>query len=165
MYEVLEDIVFDENVRRVPFEVYFDEDTHEIVCNCQLLSFRGIVCKHQIVVMLHNQVYKILRKYILRRWSKSVKGIHSKVRISYDKSANIEGLNFDKMCNAFHEVANIAAPFFPKVDQVMMRVRELKAELMEDQILCEGSNTFAFVDSTSKKNMWEFQRRAPTLWI
>ncbi|XP_028061202.1 protein FAR1-RELATED SEQUENCE 5-like [Camellia sinensis] len=83
-YEVDEDILFGESRRRVSFNVCFDEDTNEVYCNCRLFEYRGILCRHQIVVFIHRKVDQIPDKYILKGWSKNVKRSHTKVRISYD---------------------------------------------------------------------------------
>ncbi|GMP54267.1 hypothetical protein CsSME_00019488 [Camellia sinensis var. sinensis] len=83
-HEVAEDILFGESCRRVSFIVCFDEDTNEVYCNCRLFEYRGILCRHQIVVFIHRKVDQIPDKYILKRWFKNVKRNHTKVRISYD---------------------------------------------------------------------------------
>ncbi|KAL7219029.1 hypothetical protein ACSBR2_012157 [Camellia fascicularis] len=107
---VAEDILFGESRRCVSFNVCFDEDTNEVYCNCRLFEYRGILCRHQIVVFIHMKVDQILDKYILKRWSKNVKRSHTKVQISYDNWAlKPEARRFDKMCNVFYEGANLAA--------------------------------------------------------
>ncbi|KAL7170511.1 hypothetical protein ACSBR2_035394 [Camellia fascicularis] len=108
-YEVGGDVSFGESFRRATFKIYFNKDTGETNCNCRLFEFRGILCRHHIMIFMQRGIYRISHKYILRRWSKIVKRSHTKIRISYDKSfVKPEARRYDKMCNAFHEVADLA---------------------------------------------------------
>ncbi|KAL7229501.1 hypothetical protein ACSBR2_008082 [Camellia fascicularis] len=109
-YKVAKDILFGESRRHISFNVCFDEDINEVYCNCRLFEYMGILCRHQIVVFIHRKVDRTPDKYILKKWSKNVKRSHTKVRISYDNWAlKPEARRFDKMCNVFYEVANLAA--------------------------------------------------------
>ena len=52
-YEVREDVPLGECHRSATFIVYFNEDTGDINCKCRLFEFKGILCRHQIMVFLH----------------------------------------------------------------------------------------------------------------
>ena len=78
-YEVHEEISHREGQRSVIFHVYFNEDNNEVNCKCRLFEFKGIVCRHQILVFIHRKIYRIPNKYILNRWNKNVKRRHTKV--------------------------------------------------------------------------------------
>ncbi|KAK1576982.1 hypothetical protein Q3G72_018051 [Acer saccharum] len=72
-------------------------------------------------------------KYILKRWRKDVKRFHSKVKISYDNwDVKLEAQLFDKMCNSFYEVADIATNNKTKFCMVMEAIECLKAKLTLD---------------------------------
>ncbi|GFS30924.1 hypothetical protein Acr_00g0014800 [Actinidia rufa] len=108
-YEVREDVLFGENRRRVTFKVWFKENGSEANCNCRLFEFRGILCKHCIIVFLENGIYRLPERYILRRWSKTIRRSHSKVQIRYKKSTSkVEACRYDNMCNEFFELAELA---------------------------------------------------------
>lgn len=71
---------------------------HNIWMLIRLFEFRGVLCRHIIVVLIEKKIFRILDKYILRRWRKDVKRSHSKVRISSeDWTAKSEAQRFDKM--------------------------------------------------------------------
>ncbi|XP_028085062.1 protein FAR-RED IMPAIRED RESPONSE 1-like [Camellia sinensis] len=132
-YEVAEDILFGESRRRVSFNVCFDEDTNGVYCNCRLFEYRGILCRHQIVVFIHRKVDQIPDKYILKRWSKNVKMSHTKVRISYDNWAlKPEARRFDKMCNVFYEVVDLAAVSEDWSEKFIERICEFRVCMKQD---------------------------------
>ncbi|KAL7190876.1 hypothetical protein ACSBR2_023031 [Camellia fascicularis] len=132
-YEVAKDILFGESRRRVSFNVFFDEDTNEVYCNCWLFEYRGILCGHQIVVFIHKKVDQIPNKYILKRWSKNIKRSHTKVRISYDNWAlKLEARRFDKMCNVFYEVVDLAAVSEDWSEKFIERICEFRVCMKQD---------------------------------
>ncbi|KAG5558031.1 hypothetical protein RHGRI_008067 [Rhododendron griersonianum] len=89
-----------------------------------------MVCKHQLFVWHQKGIERVPDKYVLRRWCKNVKRVHTKVQICYDKSS---------MCNIFNEVADLAEESQEKYDMVMKWVHELKRELMEASVVCESN--------------------------
>ncbi|GFS40197.1 hypothetical protein Acr_00g0067080 [Actinidia rufa] len=112
-------------------------------------EFRGMVCTHQLMVWHQMGVQRVPDKYVLRRWCKNVKRVHTKVRICYDKSStSIEARRHDNMCNLFNNVADLAEESQDKYDMVMTRVRELKQELMEAAVVVE-SNVVSLGDGMS----------------
>ncbi|XP_075671108.1 protein FAR-RED IMPAIRED RESPONSE 1-like [Castanea sativa] len=136
-YELREDVSLGESHRPAIFRVYVNEDTNEVNCNCQLFEFRGILCRHQIMVFIHREVYRIPDKYILKRWSKTVIRSHNKVRISYDNwFVKPEAQRYDKMCKAFYEVANLAADSEDRCEKVMAQIQELKREFENEEGVC-----------------------------
>ncbi|XP_058210661.1 protein FAR-RED IMPAIRED RESPONSE 1-like isoform X2 [Rhododendron vialii] len=146
-YEVQEWITFGEEEekkrKQVSFTVDFNSETNETHCNCRLFDFRGMVCTHQLMVWFQRGIQKVPDKYVLKRWCKNVKRVHTKVRICYDKlSTSIEAHRHDNMCNLFNEVADLAKASQEKYDMVMTRVRELKRELMDVSVNCESNVGF-----------------------
>ena len=141
-YEVEEDITFGEEKRRrrVSFTIAFNSETNEFNCNCRLFEFKGMLCQHQLMVVHKRRVERVPEKYVLRRWRKDVKRVHTKVRINYDNSSSkIEARRHDNMCILFDEVADLADDCEEKYEKVMKRIRELKIELIESSVVC-GSN-------------------------
>ncbi|XP_028083704.1 protein FAR1-RELATED SEQUENCE 2-like [Camellia sinensis] len=130
--EVAEDVMFEESRRCVTFNVCFHKDTSEVDCNCRLFEYRGILCRHQIVVFIHKKLNQIPDKYILRMWSKNVKISHTEVRISYDNGAmKSKACCFAKMCNAFYEVTELAEDSEDRYEKVMERMYELNISFKE----------------------------------
>ncbi|KAL0010130.1 hypothetical protein SO802_005238 [Lithocarpus litseifolius] len=119
-YEIREDGAFGENSQHATFLVYFNKDTNEVNCNCRFFEFRGILCRHQIMVLFHMKIDQVPNKYILKRWSKNIKRSHTKVRINYDnRLVKPETQRFDKMYKVFNEVADLAVDSEDKCEKVV----------------------------------------------
>ncbi|XP_028072354.1 protein FAR-RED ELONGATED HYPOCOTYL 3-like [Camellia sinensis] len=137
VYEVSEDVPFGESLRLATFTVYLKEDSSETNCSCRLFEFRGIVCRHQIAVLMKKRIHQMPDKYILRRWNKNVKRCHTKVHISYDNSSiKPEARRYDKMFNVFNEL------------------RELKGELKEEVDVVSGSNKFGSMSTQNASSSY-----------
>ncbi|GFZ21974.1 hypothetical protein Acr_29g0011360 [Actinidia rufa] len=150
-YEVEEDIIFGEfkRKRRVSFIVDFNGETNEANCSCRLFEFKGMVCQHQLAVFHRRRVERLPEKYVLRRWRKDVKRVHTKIRINYDNSSStIEARRHDNMCNLFNEVADLAEDSEEKYEIVIGRIRELKIELLQSSVIC-GSNLLSDTPNAS----------------
>ncbi|XP_058217830.1 uncharacterized protein LOC131328885 isoform X5 [Rhododendron vialii] len=99
-----------------------------------------MVCRHQLIVFHDRGIQRVPDKYVLKRWRKDVKRVHTKIRINYDNSSRtIQARRYDNMCNLFNEVADLAEDCEEKYAKVMGRLRELKQELVESSVVC-GSN-------------------------
>ncbi|KAL7161794.1 hypothetical protein ACSBR2_042296 [Camellia fascicularis] len=139
-YTIDEYVKIGESHQRATFIVIFKDDTKEVNCNCRLFEFREILCKHQITVFMHRKIDQVPKKYILRRWDKNVKRSHMKVLISYANcSSKPEAHRFNKICNAFYEVADLGAETNDKCDKMIERIQELKWEFIEVGDVC-GNN-------------------------
>ncbi|KAI8573009.1 hypothetical protein RHMOL_Rhmol01G0245700 [Rhododendron molle] len=141
-YEVKEWITYGEEKRRkrVSFIVNFNCQTNEANCNCRLFEFRGMVCRHQLMIFGDKGVQTLPDKYILRRWSKNVQRVHSRIRIKYDNSSrSIEARRYDNFCNLACEVGALVENSQEKYDKAMGVLRDLKEEFIESSVVC-GSN-------------------------
>lgn len=49
-----EEITINRVERRKKFVVTFDRQNSHFVCSCHLLEFRGIICRHAILVLMRN---------------------------------------------------------------------------------------------------------------
>ncbi|KAL4356360.1 hypothetical protein AHAS_Ahas09G0078900 [Arachis hypogaea] len=70
VYSILEDV--STSKERV-YEVNYNAKMKDITWICQMFESRGILCRHSLVVLGHERVREIPRRYILDRWSKLVK--------------------------------------------------------------------------------------------
>ncbi|KAA8525807.1 hypothetical protein F0562_007662 [Nyssa sinensis] len=154
-YKVLEDVKIGDSQQRVNFMVLLNGKDCEVKCNCRLFESRGILCRHAIVTLLHNKVYRIPERYIMRRWRKDVKRCHTRVQISYsDYSAKAETKRFDSLCNSFHEVADMASESEDKFNLVMTWIAEMKNNLKHEEGIC-GSNQTTSKVSTENNSVGE----------
>lgn len=142
-YEIIETISSGEENklrRHVSFIVCFKEDSHEASCNCRLFEFRGMICRHQMMVFKQRGLERVPDKYVFKRWSKNVKRVHTKVRITYDNSfKTVEACRYDNMCNNFFEVADLARDYQERHDIVVAQCRKWKEEFSLPIAGC-GSN-------------------------
>ncbi|XP_022858952.1 protein FAR-RED ELONGATED HYPOCOTYL 3-like [Olea europaea var. sylvestris] len=109
-YEVRESVVYLEGRKKKTFLVSFRRETSEVMCSCHLFEFREIICRHVITVLDRNDLTQMLEKYILRRWRRDVSRAHTRVTVNYVGLVSmLEQLRYDDMCQAFSEVADLAA--------------------------------------------------------
>ncbi|XP_031279927.1 uncharacterized protein LOC116138355 [Pistacia vera] len=129
-----EDVLVRETHRRVPFVVCFDEATCDVRCNCRLFQFRGILCRHAIVVLIHKQISHVPEKYILRRWRKNINRHHTKVKISYNSwSTNLDRQRFDELSNLFSVVVDLASSNEDDCNMVKEMINDMKNKLMSNK--------------------------------
>ncbi|KAK2641451.1 hypothetical protein Ddye_023214 [Dipteronia dyeriana] len=123
--------------RSVDFIVHLNEVNCEVNCNCRLFESKGILYQHAIAVLIRHGIFCVPDKYILRHWRKDVKRCHTKVKISYDNwDVKPEGQRFDKLCNSFYEVADLATNNEETFCMVMEAIDCLKVKLTLDGSGC-----------------------------
>lgn len=111
-YDVLEDIIVEGQPKEAIFEVVFHRDNHDFSCKCLLFEFRGIMCRHSLIVFAQERVKQVPSKYILQRWTKNIKRRHSCTRSSYDLiQLKPQMQRYDNLCKDFNEIAELAAEF------------------------------------------------------
>ncbi|GFY98617.1 FAR1-related sequence 3 [Actinidia rufa] len=143
-YEVKESITVGEREelqqKCVSFKVDFNAETNEAQCICRLFECKGMICKHQLFVYQLRGIHKVPDKYVLKRWCKNVKRVHTKVRISYDKSSTcIQAQRNENVCNLYKEIADLVEDNQEQYDIVMARGREMKREVIEDLNVCSSN--------------------------
>ncbi|KAH7542648.1 hypothetical protein FEM48_Zijuj02G0096400 [Ziziphus jujuba var. spinosa] len=129
-FVVNEDVMIGQSSRRISFIVCFKEEKSKVTCNYRLFEFRGILCRHAIVMLIHKKINCILDVYILRRWRKDVKICYTKVKISYiDLTRMPEVCRFDKMCKSFCKVADLTTDSDDTCNLVMDLIYDMKKKL------------------------------------
>ncbi|XP_022842001.1 protein FAR-RED IMPAIRED RESPONSE 1-like [Olea europaea var. sylvestris] len=119
-YEVREDVIHDEHSKKKSFFVSVERDKCEITCSCHNFEFRGIICRHMIVVLARNDVKSIPERYILRRLRRDVSRAHTRVPVNYDGLISTPGqLKYDKMCQRFATLADLTAEDDAKSDAII----------------------------------------------
>ncbi|XP_052728548.1 protein FAR1-RELATED SEQUENCE 5-like [Vigna angularis] len=108
-YTVKEDVIWEGECRSKFHVVVFDPVTTYTHCSCQLFEFRGILCRHSLLVLGQEDVRNVPTKYVLRRWSKNVRRRHTLIKASYTN--NIEDSNMQRyqaLCKRFYDIAEVA---------------------------------------------------------
>ncbi|XP_042972881.1 protein FAR1-RELATED SEQUENCE 5-like [Carya illinoinensis] len=83
-FDVLDEISFDEQTKRVHYSVYYNEDECEVKCTCGLFEMRGIICRHALRVCQLKNINVLPKVYFLDRWRKDLKKHYTLIRSSYD---------------------------------------------------------------------------------
>ncbi|KAG6656205.1 hypothetical protein CIPAW_04G006000 [Carya illinoinensis] len=79
-FDVLDEISFDEQTKRVHYSVYYNEDECEVKCTCGLFEMRGIICRHALRVCQLKNINVLPNVYFLDRWRKDLKRHYTLIR-------------------------------------------------------------------------------------
>ena len=154
-YKVLEDFLLGDYMRKIKFKVSLvkeDGEECETKCVCRLFELREILCRHAIVVLILEEIYSIPTKYILKKWRKDIKRLHTKVRVSYSNwSITGEGRRYNQMCTTFFYVADIASDFQEKCDIVMDTLGDLQICVTNNDGICGSTSTKSITNPKSVK--------------
>ncbi|XP_039138155.1 protein FAR1-RELATED SEQUENCE 8-like [Dioscorea cayenensis subsp. rotundata] len=123
--------------KQVVYNVYTNEEEFDIKCSCQLFEFRGIICRHICKVLIEKNVKDIPSRYILPRWRKDIKRMHTYVQNCYDDpQTSGEKLWYNKLCSNFTKAVELRAVSNEKYMFLMKHVDEAIEKLM-DNTTCE----------------------------
>lgn len=70
------------------YQVTWNEETSDTSCACRMFEYNGFLCRHVMIVLQISGVNSIPAKYILRRWTKSVKNREAVSRVDPIESGN-----------------------------------------------------------------------------
>ena len=139
-YDVQEVVMFDGGRKKKVFTVSFQIEDCHIVCSCHLFEFRGILCKHAILILVRNDIHTLPEMYIMKRWRKDVRRAHSRVAVNYDGWVSTpEQRRYDEMRKAFDKVADLAANNESRTQTVMEWIEFQMNDLSKIGTSC-GSN-------------------------
>ncbi|XP_039138900.1 protein FAR1-RELATED SEQUENCE 6-like [Dioscorea cayenensis subsp. rotundata] len=124
--------------KQVVYNVYTNEEEFDIKCSCQLFEFKGIICRHICKVLIEKNVKDIHFRYILPRWRKDIKCMHTYVQNCYDDPQTSEKkLQYNKLCSYFTKAAELGAESNNKYNLLMKYVDEAIEKLMDNTICKE----------------------------
>ncbi|KAK9180305.1 hypothetical protein WN943_029513 [Citrus x changshan-huyou] len=93
---------------------------------------------HALAVLIRNSVELLPERYILSRWRKDVRRCYSKLKVCYGvQNLTIQQERYEKMCNAFSEVADIASDDENSYKTVLDWIEKAMKDLPK-QIHCES---------------------------
>ncbi|XP_072088038.1 protein FAR1-RELATED SEQUENCE 5-like [Arachis hypogaea] len=105
-------MVFDMSVYS-RYQVVYCSQSSDVQCDCFMFQSNGILCCHNLAVLLHFRVTAVSSQYILSRWSKNVSRRHTYIRSSIDMDRSDESMTiFRELCSDFYNVAQdfVATP-------------------------------------------------------
>ncbi|KAH7688456.1 FHY3/FAR1 family protein [Dioscorea alata] len=124
--------------KQVVYNVYMNEEEFDIKCSYQLFEFKGIICRHICKVLIERNVKDILSRYILPRWRRDIKRMHTYVINCYDDpQTNEEKLRYNKLCSHFTKAAELGAESNEKYMFLMEYVDEAIKKSMDNPICKE----------------------------
>jgi len=119
--------------KQVVYNVYMNEEEFDIKCSCRLFEFKGIICRHICKVLVERNVKDIPCWYILPRWRKDIKRMHTYVVNCYDdRQTSEEKQRYNKLCSHFSKAAELGAESNDRYMFLMTYVDEAIDKLMEN---------------------------------
>ncbi|WVZ09007.1 hypothetical protein V8G54_022353 [Vigna mungo] len=107
-YTIKEERLWDGKSADQYHKVQFDPITKDITCSCLLFEFRGIICRHSLLVLGQEDVCSVPSKYVLRRWSKNIRRRHTLIRAAYINSSLQPTMQrYQSLCKTFYEIAEV----------------------------------------------------------
>ncbi|KAH7685619.1 FHY3/FAR1 family protein [Dioscorea alata] len=135
--------------KQVVYNVYTNEEEFDIKCSCRLFEFKGIICRHICKVLIERNVKDIPSRYILPRWRKDIKPMHTYVLNCYDDpQTNEEKLRYNKLCSHFTKATELGAESNDKYMFLMKYVDEAIERLM-DNPTCKDKSTPMLPEATN----------------
>ncbi|XP_021747122.1 protein FAR1-RELATED SEQUENCE 6-like [Chenopodium quinoa] len=113
------------------YSATFNTETKFVYCDYRKFETSGIICRHIIRILEHNQVVDIPQQYILNRWRKDILRKHTCVKVSYyDPNKTLVGKRYNTLMNAFEPICEEAAMVNDEaVAMVLESLEKLKSEV------------------------------------
>ena len=108
-YVVLQECLWDDNCANKYHKVVYNCQIETISCTCLFFEFRGILCRHCLVVLAQKEVKIVHSRYIIPRWSKLIRRRYTSMRAAYNtKNDDPQMLKYQALCKEFFELADVA---------------------------------------------------------
>jgi zinc finger SWIM domain-containing protein 3 len=118
------------------FTVKFDPNGSKVSCSCKKFKFVGVLCRHALKVLDHNNIKELAPTYILKRWTRHAKTGASQ---AIQKCANEEDTRvvlarrYGSLCRSYNNILSKGA----ESDEAYALLQSASIELMQkvDQII------------------------------
>ncbi|XP_062210626.1 protein FAR1-RELATED SEQUENCE 6-like [Phragmites australis] len=104
--------------KKVDYTVVYNNSDKDVWCICRSFPSRGILCSHALAVLKQENVLMLPSKYILNRWRKDFRILHSSANANYAESDRTLGI-YDDLYSRGHE-------YFEDIIDIGAREPELK---------------------------------------
>ncbi|XP_045089413.1 protein FAR1-RELATED SEQUENCE 5-like isoform X2 [Aegilops tauschii subsp. strangulata] len=116
--------------------VKFDPNGSKVSCSCKKFEFVGVLCRHALKVLDHNNIKELAPEYILKRWTRRAKSGPSEAiqKCSDDEDARVVlARQYGSLCRTYNNILSKAAAN----KEAYALLQSMSIELMEkvDQIL------------------------------
>ena len=145
-YVVLQECLWDGHRENKYHKVIYNSHTQTITCTCLLFEFRGILCRHCLVVLAQEEVKTVHSRYIIPRWSKLIRRRYSSMRAAYNsKSDDPQMVRYQALCKEFFELADVTCETESATEILFNQLKSLRnssshcSGVMQIQINCPTS--------------------------
>ncbi|XP_014511456.1 protein FAR-RED IMPAIRED RESPONSE 1-like [Vigna radiata var. radiata] len=144
IYTIKEECMWDGKCAPKYYHVQFDPVLKDITCSCLLFEFRGIICRHSVLVLGQEDVHNVPSKYVLRRWSKNIRRKHTLIRAAYSSLQHDPKMQrYQTLCQQFYNLAEAACESECATDQLEKDLKCLAKKFglsscLKNNIVSEG---------------------------
>ncbi|XP_014503098.1 protein FAR1-RELATED SEQUENCE 5-like [Vigna radiata var. radiata] len=108
-YNVKEEFIWEGQCGSKFYVVDYDSLSTDIHCSCKLFEFRGILCRHCLLVLGQEDVRTVPTKHVLRCWSKNVRRRHTLITSSYSNHTQEPKMQiYQTLCKCFYDIVEEA---------------------------------------------------------
>jgi hypothetical protein len=116
--------------------VKFDPNGSKVSCSCKKFEFVGVLCRHALKVLDHNNIKELAPEYILKRWTRHAKtGPSDAIQkcVNDEETRVVLARRYGSLCRSYNNILSKAAgneeayallqiasiDLMEKVDQIM----------------------------------------------
>ncbi|KAM0855641.1 hypothetical protein ACQ4PT_049636 [Festuca glaucescens] len=94
------------------FTVKFDPNGSKVSCSCKKFEFVGVLCRHALKVLDHNNIKELAPEYILKRWTRHAKTgpSHAIQKCVNDEETRVVlARRYGSLCRSYNNILSKAA--------------------------------------------------------
>ncbi|XP_072970308.1 protein FAR1-RELATED SEQUENCE 6-like isoform X2 [Typha angustifolia] len=134
-------------------EVYFNEDELAVQCICGFFQFSGILCRHALSVFKLQQVFEIPSQYILSRWKKDYKKLHSLAHSSKEMLSDNIVERHNHLSSRCLELVELGFLSDNRYQVALKLLKEAEKSLLGDVPLRDGQPKLVSFETQSSENV------------
>ncbi|RRT62133.1 hypothetical protein B296_00043625, partial [Ensete ventricosum] len=149
-YDIKESLLLEDGnpTEHRDFRVLYSSNELEVQCCCGSFQFRGILCRHALSVLKLQQVYEIPSRYVIDRWRKDIKLLHT---ISYptdEMVANNRLERYDNLLMSCLQLVEVGITSNDRYHLALKMIGEVEKFLSNDKN--SGNTNFMILPSDSR---------------
>ncbi|XP_062216164.1 uncharacterized protein LOC133916495 [Phragmites australis] len=128
--------------KKVDYTVVYNNSDKDVWCICRSFPSRGILCSHALAVLKQENVLMLPSKYILNRWRKDFRILHSSANVNYVESDRKLGIYDDLYSHGhehFEDIIDIGAREPELKEFVLSAMKEAKDRLIRPDHTQQGN--------------------------
>ncbi|XP_047326832.1 protein FAR-RED IMPAIRED RESPONSE 1-like [Impatiens glandulifera] len=153
VFDVLENILGSagETLRDVWLKVHYTAMGNFVQCQCKMFEFRGILCRHILMVYRRMKVDQVPERYVLDRWRKDLKRGYQSITNIYDSDVSeSQRKRYNSLTPMMHLFQQLASQSEDKTSVASRLLEDMIQKLMLDFDNASTSSTPATTPPTEK---------------